>query len=49
MAQYEVQIHWEPSTIVMVEADSKEEAEQQAIEEAGQPEVDHIDIEEVKQ
>ena len=37
MKRWEIQIHWEPSTIVSVEAETREEAEQLALEEAGQP------------
>lgn len=47
MPKYEVEVHWNPSTIVQVEADDREEAEQLAIAEAGQPEVDHCVVTEL--
>lgn len=45
MPTYHVEIFWEPSTQVIVEAENKEEAEEIAIQEAGQPEVSECNTE----
>lgn len=49
MKRYQVEIHWNPSTTVEVEAEDQEEAEQLAIDEAEQPEVDSCTTKEISE
>jgi len=44
MPNYECEIHWEPSTIIIVEANSAEEADEQAVIQAGQPEASSVTV-----
>lgn len=47
MKKFEVEIHWDPSTIVVVEAETREQAEEIAVSENG-ADVDHCVVTELE-
>ena len=47
--KFEIEIFWEPSNIIEVEAENEEEAQQKALEEVGQPEPTEIRVTEVEE